>query len=216
MFVPKMRVLTAIISTCLTFAAMQRVKGLVNLLAFNEHILSENEQRADMITTVKGYLLTIGLKSVVHLDMMDFISPVRMEYMRHWIMALGAICPSKSTGCKFNFPVIISPLATTFKAASNTHKQVTKNPNAVKVMSPKVAIATPSTTGSTANCRLFEISFFNIKPIAIVNAGTRLRMTWLKLTETYLSDTLPTAMFKLNMMENNQVNVVSLSDKVFR
>mmetsp|Transcript_5129 Transcript_5129/g.7449 ORF Transcript_5129/g.7449 Transcript_5129/m.7449 type:complete len:95 (+) Transcript_5129:580-864(+) len=94
------------------------------------------------------------------------------------------MCPNKSIGCNFKFPVSISPLATTLRAAKIMHKTVRKNPKSVKLISPKVAIATPNTTGRIDNCLCFETVLPRQMEKAMVIAGTRLLITWLKLTDT--------------------------------
>mmetsp|Transcript_14087 Transcript_14087/g.32618 ORF Transcript_14087/g.32618 Transcript_14087/m.32618 type:complete len:80 (-) Transcript_14087:756-995(-) len=59
-----MTVDTAIITTCFTFAAMQRVKGDVNLLAINDEMFSEKELRPLAKTTIAGILFTSGFNSL--------------------------------------------------------------------------------------------------------------------------------------------------------
>ena len=100
-----------------------------------------------------------------------------MERMRHWIIANGAIFDNKSTGCIFTFPVNISPLATTFNAARMIQKVVMVIPSAVYVISPKVAMATPIMTGMTAKIRFLETGLPRQIDMAMVIAGTRLRIT---------------------------------------
>ena len=94
------------------------------------------------------------------------------------------------------------------RAASTTQRQVNTNPMAVTCISPKQAMATPPTTGTTAQSLAPLVLFPMQHPIRIATAGTRLLMTWLKFTDTYRSDTLPMAMFMLNTTENSHVRTV--------
>jgi hypothetical protein len=118
-------------TTCLTLAAMHKVKGLVTLLAIKELMFKVNDANPDSQTTNIGYGSTKGFKSLFHRFAMAVISPDNNEIIKHWIIANGAMCPNRSTGCNFSDPVNISPEATTFNAAKKTQNKVTNKPRVV-------------------------------------------------------------------------------------
>jgi len=206
-WVPKTTVEIAIINTCLTLATIHSVNGEVSLLAIREQIFSENEKRPVTITTVVGQILV----KISGLDIISRTSPVAKLKMRHWTIANGAIFAKRSTGCCLRGPVNISPDATTLRAAKKTQQEVYTKPFAVISISPKHAMATPMTIGMTAKILFIEICFFKKRPIIIVTAGTRDRMTWLKFTETLLRDTLPMAIFKEKITENPSIYRLPMS-----
>ena len=118
-------------TTCLTLAAMHNVKGLVTLLAINELIFNVKDANPDNQTTNIGYGSMKGFKSLFHRFAIAVISPDNNAMTKHCIIANGAMCPNRSTGCNFNDPVNISPEATTFNAAKKTQNKVTNKPRLV-------------------------------------------------------------------------------------
>jgi hypothetical protein len=80
-------------------------------------------------------------------------------------------------------------------------------PMAENVISPKHDRATPMTTGITVNFRRYEVCFPINIPKKIINAGTKDRMIWLKLTEVCLSARFPNATFMLNTRENKKMRI---------
>lgn len=110
--VPKTAVARRISRTCLTFAAMQRVRGLVSLLLTRLEMLRLNDMRPVDTTPKVGQREAAGESSVGHLCVMEAISPVRQDRRRHCRAALGAILYSRSMGCSLSDPDRISPAAT--------------------------------------------------------------------------------------------------------
>ena len=72
------------------------------------------------------------------------------------------------------------------------------------------------TIGITAFRRSLDIVYRRKQPIAIVIAGTKDRITWLKFTLTYLSETFPIAMLREKMMENARISFLPEASSVCR
>ena len=83
-------------------------------------------------------------------------------------------------------------------------------------MSPKQAMATPIMTGMTAFRLAMDTGFFSIMPMPMVKAGTSDRITWLKFTETYRSETFPMAMLSEKMTENPKMYFRPLASSSLR
>jgi hypothetical protein len=95
----------------------------------------------------------------------------------------------------------------TLSAARTTAMAVKIKPMTENVISPKHARATPMITGITVNFRRYEVCLPINIPKKMINAGTKDRMIWLKLTEVCLSARLPSATFKLNTSENKKMRI---------
>mmetsp|Transcript_22750 Transcript_22750/g.25904 ORF Transcript_22750/g.25904 Transcript_22750/m.25904 type:complete len:134 (+) Transcript_22750:729-1130(+) len=114
-----------IMSTCFTLAAIHRVRGDVNLLAMSDDMLSVKLQSALKMTIINGRgEADIGSSSDTQRREMSLTSPRKNDNIRHCIIARGAICPSRSTGCNLRLPVNSSPLATALVAANRMQHTV--------------------------------------------------------------------------------------------
>ena len=157
-----------IMRTCLTLAAIQSVSGDVSLLLCKEAMFR-----------VK---LTIPVKVTSNQALGDGwypsssdenISPFHQLKNRHWTSAGGDICRNSSSGDNSR---TISPPETTFNAAREMQVVVTMSPQReMLALSPKVANATPMTTGMTAFMRWGDVYRpYKIFPNKMDKAGTKL------------------------------------------
>mmetsp|Transcript_2728 Transcript_2728/g.4955 ORF Transcript_2728/g.4955 Transcript_2728/m.4955 type:complete len:222 (+) Transcript_2728:163-828(+) len=196
-----------IMSTCFTFDAMHKVSGDVSLFVISDAILREKAINPVDNRANAGAKFTAGFNSLSQRSIIALTSPVRKDKIKHCTAAEGVILLSKSTGCNLNSPLSISPEATTLSAARTTAKAVKIKPMTENVISPKHARATPMITGITVNFRRYEVFLPINIPKKMINAGTKDRMIWLKLTEVCLSARLPSATFKLNTSENKKMRI---------